>query len=152
MPDKRKQKYPRGIEVVGGVIIENQKGEILLTKSPKWNNKWVLPGGHVEPGEKIVDALVREGREETGLVLKPIDIVSWGELIGSKDFHRLAHFIYFDVYCKVFEGKVKLQKEELSGFRWLKPEDALKLGLAESYRETLKDFITYKKLRGMKRK
>lgn len=50
------QQFPRGIEVVSGTIIRNREGEILLTKSPKWNNKWVIPGGHIEPGESILHA------------------------------------------------------------------------------------------------
>lgn len=143
--EKQKNKaFPRGIEVVGGVIIENKNSEILVTRSPKWSNKWVCPGGHVEIGEKLISALVREGREETGLKLKPVDIVSLGELIGSKDFYRPAHFIFFDVYCKVIGGKIKLQRSELSEWMWMKPEEALKLDLAESYDKTLKNFIAYK--------
>jgi nucleoside triphosphatase len=144
MEKQKDETFPGGIEIVGGVIIENENAEILMTRSPKWSNKWVMPGGHVERGEKLVDALVREGKEETGLDLQPIDIVSFGELIDSKDFHRSAHFLYFDVYCKVIRGKIKLQKEELSEWKWIRPEEALKLDLAESYDKTLKDFIAYK--------
>lgn len=144
MTSKNSDAFPRGIELVGSVIVENEKGELLLTKSPKWKNKWVMPGGHVEPGEKIVDALIREGREETGLILEPIEVVCWGELISPKDFHRPAHFVFFDIYCNVTGGELKLDKRELTEWVWLKPEDALRIDLAESYDETIKKFMEYK--------
>jgi nucleoside triphosphatase len=148
MPDKKRQKYLRGIEVVGGVIVENSKGKILLTRAQKWHNKWSMPGGHLEPGESIIKGSIREGSEETGLRLKPIEIVSWGEVINSKDFHRPAHFIFFDVYCKILGGKLRLQKAELNKFLWVEPGAALKFKLAEGYDKTIKDFIKYKKSKG----
>ncbi len=140
-----KKLFPRGIELVNGAIIENNKGEILLTTGPKWKNKWGMPGGHVEVGEKLLDSIVREGEEETGLKLKAIAIVHWGELIGTQDFHRAAHFVFFDAYCKVIGGELKLQKEEISESKWMMPEEALKENLAEGYSETIRDFIKYKK-------
>ncbi|MFH0936431.1 MAG: NUDIX domain-containing protein [Candidatus Woesearchaeota archaeon] len=138
-------KYLKGVEVVVSVIVENPKGEILLTKSPKWSNKWTLPGGHVEPGEKIEEALLREAKEETGLSVKFVKIISFGELISSKDFHRDAHFIYFDVLGKTNDTKVKLDNNELSEFKWIDPNKALKMNLAESFDDTIKEYINYKK-------
>ncbi len=144
---KMHARFPRGIEVVGGVVIEDKNGEILLVRSPKWGGKWVLPGGHVEPGEKIMDAQAREGQEETGLRLKPIAVFQWGEIIGPKDFHRQGHFVYFDVHCRALSKNVKLQKEELSDYAWVTPKKALSMHLADTYRETLEGFIRYKKSR-----
>ena len=138
------KKFPKGVEVVGSAIIENEKGEILLFRSPKWSNKWTMPGGHIEPGEKIEDALLREAEEETGLKLKPIKIIAFGELIGSKDFHRPAHFIYFDLLCKIGGGEIKLDNQELIEYRWVKPDEALKIDLAESYDQTINDYLKYK--------
>lgn len=137
--------FPKGVEVVGSAIIENDNNEIFLVKSPKWSNKWMMPGGHIEPGEKISDALEREVEEETGLKLKPIDIIAFGELINSKDFHRPAHFIYFDLLCKLESNNIKLDGKELTEYKWVKPVEALKLDLAESYAETIQDYLNYKK-------
>jgi len=138
-------KFPKGVEIVGSAIIENKKGEILLVKSPKWSNKWTMPGGHIEPGERIAKALEREAEEETGLKLETIKIIAFGELIGSKDFHRPAHFIYFDLLCKAENPNIKLDNQELTEYQWIKPEDALKVDLAESYDKTIEDYIEYKK-------
>lgn len=138
-------KFPRGVEIVGSAIIENKKGEILLVKSPKWNNKWTMPGGHIEPGEKIEDALLREAEEEVGLKLKSKGIVAFGELIGSKDFHRPAHFIYFDILCRTDSTKIKLDNKELFEYIWVKPKKALAMDLAESYEQTIKDYLKVKR-------
>lgn len=142
---EQKDKFPRGVEIVGSAIIQNSDGEILLTKSPRWNNKWIMPGGHVEPGESIVSAITREAQEEANLELEPIEVIHWGELINSKDYHRPAHFVYFDVYCKVIGGNLKLDNDELTEYQWVLPEEALNMDLAESYDDTIKKFIEYLK-------
>ena len=140
-----KQRFPRGIEVAGSAIIEDGEGKILLVKSPKWHNKWTMPGGHIEPGETIVDAQLREAEEEVGLKLKFVDIITFGELIGSKDFYRPAHFIYFDILCKTDNKNVKLDNKELKEYVWVEPQKALEMDLAESYDKTIKDYLKFKK-------
>jgi len=139
-----KNKFPRGIELCAGAIIENSKGEILLAKSPKWNNKWTFPSGHIESGEKIEQGAIREIEEETGLKLKSEGIFTFGELIDSKDFHRPAHFVYFDIYCKTDTTNVKIDKDELTEYIWITPQAALETDLAESYDKAIKDFIDFK--------
>lgn len=67
---RQKRKFSRGVEVVGSAIIENPEGKILLVRSPKWHDKWTMPGGHIEPGETIEKALLREAEEEIGLSLE----------------------------------------------------------------------------------
>lgn len=138
-------KFPRRVEVVGSAIIENKKGEILLVKSSKWSNKWTMPGGHIEPGEGIEEALLREAEEEVGLKMKSKGIVTFGELIDSKDFHRPAHFIYFDILCKIDSINIKLDDKELFEYAWVKPKKALSMDLAESYEKTIKDYLKFKK-------
>ncbi|HXS14756.1 MAG TPA: NUDIX domain-containing protein, partial [Candidatus Saccharimonadales bacterium] len=54
--------YP---EPVVGAFIINAKNQLFLAKSHKWSNSYVIPGGHIEIGEKIEDALVRGVKEET---------------------------------------------------------------------------------------
>ncbi|MDO8618533.1 MAG: NUDIX domain-containing protein [Candidatus Daviesbacteria bacterium] len=137
-------KFPRGVEIVGSAIIENSEGLILVTKSPKWNGQWTFPGGHIDPGEKIMDAIARETEEETGLKIDPIEIVVWGELIDSPNFIRPAHLIYFDAYCKLISGEVKLDGRELTEYKWVFPQDALRLDLADAYDGAIKKFIEYK--------
>ena len=64
-----KQQYP---EPTVGALIFNQADKILLIKSHKWHNQYVVPGGHIELGETMEDALRREIEEETGLSIHDI--------------------------------------------------------------------------------
>lgn len=56
--------YPVHIVSVGG-LIENAEGKILMLLSP--DRGWEIPGGQVEEGESLTDALKREVKEETGI-------------------------------------------------------------------------------------
>ncbi|OHA14938.1 MAG: hypothetical protein A3A10_02415 [Candidatus Tagabacteria bacterium RIFCSPLOWO2_01_FULL_42_9] len=130
--------------MVGSVIIEDSEGKILLTRSPKWHNKWIMPGGHVEAGEKIEEALIREAEEEVGLKLESLGIIAFGELVGSKDYHRPAHFIYFDILCKTGDRNIILDNKELTEYAWVEPEKALEMDLAEAYDDTIKEYLKFK--------
>jgi len=105
-----------------------------------------MPGGHVEFGEKIEDAIKREALEEVGLTdLKPLGIVSFGEVINSKEFHRPAHLIYFDVLFKTTSNDIRLDIKELQEFAWVKPQKALKMRLAVGFAQVIKDCIKFRK-------
>jgi len=72
MPEK---KYPKvGI----GVMILNEKGEVLLglRKGSHGEGEWAFPGGHLEFGEMVFETAKREVKEETGLDVEPVEIVS----------------------------------------------------------------------------
>ncbi|MEO8637588.1 MAG: NUDIX domain-containing protein [Candidatus Taylorbacteria bacterium] len=139
------EKFPKGIEIVGSAVIENDVGKILIVESPKWPGKWTLPGGHVEPGETIIEGIVREGEEETGLRLRGKYVFDWGELIGSTDFHRSAHFVWFHVWCEIVGGELNLDGVELISSRWVSPEEAFTFPLAEGYKKSVQKFIAFKK-------
>ena len=55
-----------------GVVLADHK--VLLLQSP--DGTWDLPGGKVEPGEDVLDGLIREVQEETGLIVQPQQLIS----------------------------------------------------------------------------
>jgi nucleoside triphosphatase len=127
--------YPEAI--VGG-FIRNKKGELLLVDSYKWKDLWSVPGGHVEFGETLVDALRREIMEEVGIKVKVTRLLDIQEAIYPKTFVRKAHFIFFNYLCEAVDSKLKLDKKEIQGYKWVKPEAAKKLKMNEFTRHTLK--------------
>lgn len=137
-------KFPKGIEVITGVIIRNSKNQILLAKSPKWANKWTIPGGHIEPGEKIVQCAIREATEETGLNVNYECVLSFSEMIIPKNYYRQAHFIGFNCLVSTSGEQVKLDNKELAEYIWIDVEDALALkDVSESIIKPLHDYQAY---------
>ncbi|NBI05418.1 NUDIX domain-containing protein [Senegalia massiliensis] len=108
-------KYP---EITVGAVIFNPDNKILLCKSHKWNNKYIIPGGHIELGEKMEEALKREILEETGLEIYDIKLISIKESVYNEVFHEDKHFIFIDYICKTDSYNVVLN-EEAEEYEWV---------------------------------
>jgi nucleoside triphosphatase len=117
-----------------GVFIFNQKGELLLLKSHKWPGKYVVPGGHVELGERLEEAAIREAKEETGLDIYDLKFINFQQFIYDPSFWKQRHFIFFDFACKTDSPEVVLN-DEAEDHIWLKLDDSLQLPL-DSYTRT----------------
>lgn len=124
-----KQKYP---EVTIGVLIFNQEGKIFLMRSPKWKGKYVIPGGHVELGETIEQAIKRETKEETNLDIYDIQFITYQEFIFEDSFYKKKHFIFLNYACKTKDDSSVILNEEGTEYIWATLDEALKLSI-ESY-------------------
>ena len=111
-----------------GVFIFNPKGELLLLKSHKWPGKYVVPGGHVELGERLEDTAVREAKEETGLDIYDLEFINFQQFIYDPSFWKRRHFIFFDYACRTDSVAVKLN-DEAEEHLWVRLEAALQLPL-----------------------
>jgi len=109
-----------------GALIFNPEGKILLVRTHKFHDKYVVPGGHIEVGEKMTDALVREAKEETGLDVYDLEFIFFQEFIQDDSFWKNMHFIFFDFACKTDSTDVVLN-DEAQSFVWVTMEEALEL-------------------------
>lgn len=92
---------------VGALIFSDSGNEILLVErgKPPLVGYWSLPGGIVEAGERLEDAMEREVFEETGLRVEVGDIATVFERIMPTDDGRCEyHYILIDFYCTVLGG------------------------------------------------
>jgi nucleoside triphosphatase len=122
------QQFP---EPTVGVFIFNPKGELLLLRSHKWPDAYVVPGGHVELGERLEETAAREAKEETGLDIYDLEFINFQQFIYDPAFWKQRHFIFFDYAARTDSTDVVLN-DEAQEFIWIEPKEALGLPL-DSY-------------------
>jgi ADP-ribose pyrophosphatase YjhB (NUDIX family) len=133
-PDARA--YPdRPYLAVSAAIIRD--GRILVARRARGPalGVWTLPGGVVEAGETLTEALVREVTEETGIAIEPVALAGHREVVVRDEGGRVSrHFVILCFASRWLEGEPRLN-EELDEARWLRPAELKDLkttdGLAE---------------------
>ncbi len=128
--------YPaRPIVAVSAAIIHDGRVLIVRRARSPATGIYTLPGGGVEVGETLHDAVVREVREETALTVEPVALAGYREaIIRDADGLVERHFVILPFAARWLAGEPVLS-EELSEAKWLDPPDLAALattaGLAE---------------------
>ena len=130
-----KRLYPKKPVVgVGAIILD--EGKILLEKrkNSPGKGKWSIPGGLVELGESIEQAVIREVKEETGLdVVEPrlVDVVNYVSL--SEKGAVKYHFVIIDYLVTVKCGKPKASSDA-EALKWVPFNEVEEYDLTKSFR------------------
>lgn len=136
-PSMSEQQFP---EPTVGIFIFNPNGEILLLESHKWPGAYVVPGGHVELGERLEETAVREAKEETGLDVYDLEFINFQQFIYDPAFWKHRHFIFFDFAAKTDSTEVVLN-DEAQEHIWVQPEAALELSLDGYTRKSIEIYL-----------
>jgi nucleoside triphosphatase len=131
------QYYP---EPTVGALIFNPQGELFLMSSHKWHGRYVVPGGHIELGERMEDALRREVMEETNLQIFGIKFLIFQEFIFDPVFWKPGHYIFLDFTCITDSTDVVLN-EEAQSYIWIHPQLALNLPLDPYTRRAIRKYL-----------
>ncbi len=122
------QNFCSVMEVVSCLCESN--GEILLLlrhdKKP-YGNTWCLPGGKIDKGEARLDAIVREVKEETGLILNKEKITCLNTLYVRYPEYDFVYHIHKTILNN--KPEVNIKHDEHKDKQWLFPTNALKLDL-----------------------
>ncbi len=108
---------------VGAVIVEDDRLLLIERGRGAGRGQWSVPGGRVEPGETLAEALVREVAEETALDVTCGEFIGWVERIGA-DYH----FVIMDFWAHSAQGPLSADSSEaaasLRSFKAVAGDDA----------------------------
>ncbi|WP_410768633.1 NUDIX hydrolase [Fontibacillus sp. BL9] len=112
----------RRIDIVYALITSPDKQRVLMVQNRDNRNTWTLPGGTVEPGETLVQALRREVREEAGIEIDIHGVMAVNEVVFPD---KEEHFVLLTFRAEMTGGReVTMMPDEISAVSWIELERA----------------------------
>lgn len=115
--------YPRAI--VGGLVFNAENKFFLMRSSGKYGSQWIIPGGKIDFGESMLEALRRELREETGLELELIEFCGVRELLEPE-----RHFVFLEFRARAKSPYKVTLNEEATEWGWFTHDDLAQISVA----------------------
>lgn len=123
-------------KIIAAALIE-KGGKLLLIKEKlaSGKEKWIVPGGAVEFGENLEEAVKREIKEETGLDVKITKFIGFKEVIAPQfDYHTIVFFYL----AEPIGGSLVLEDDQILDGNFFSPEEIKNLLLVDSAQWVLK--------------
>jgi 8-oxo-dGTP diphosphatase len=119
---------------VGAVAVDGDRLLLVRRSHGPDAGCWSVPGGRVEPGEMLAQAVVREVAEETGLEVVCDAFLGWVERIGEN-----SHYVILDFSVTLLDPVEPLAGGDASEAAWVPRSEVAELHLAEGLAEFLHD-------------
>ncbi|MFD0712986.1 NUDIX hydrolase [Paenibacillus sp. GCM10027626] len=103
--------------VAVSAYVENENGEVLLLRTHWRSETWELPGGFVEAGEPLDEAVCREFMEETGIRIRPLGIT-------GVYYNKMKHVLSVVFRAQYISGEIKIQEEEILEAKFVRLTDS----------------------------
>ncbi|HJT87297.1 MAG TPA: NUDIX hydrolase [Bryobacteraceae bacterium] len=129
---REERRYPRHpLLGVGALIFQDDRILLALRGKPPLMGLWSLPGGLVETGESLDQAVRREVREETGLEVRPLGVLEIFERImpdssGAPEYH----YVLLDYICRVTGGTL-CAGDDACRAEWIRRRDLRDIEITE---------------------
>jgi 8-oxo-dGTP diphosphatase len=117
---------------VGAVIIHNDEMLMIRRGKDPGRGLWSIPGGAVEHGEYLSDALEREVKEETGLD------VEIGVLVGILEVVGDPHYVIHDYSATLTGGSTATAGDDVDEARWVPLDEVPSLDCTPRFVETMR--------------
>ena len=138
------KRFPTHIVATDG-IVENGNGEILLVKN-RYRDIWTIPGGQVEVGENLVDALIREIKEESGIDAKVDKLVCVSSNTctyeGYNGYGMVPTKIILGFVC-IFAGGELSVSDEISEACWVDKDMVLDYIVSPDLRKRFEAYLHF---------
>jgi 8-oxo-dGTP diphosphatase len=125
---------------VGGVVVRD--GRVLLARRGKepLYGRWTVPGGTVELGETLEEAVVREMEEETGLRVEPVEVLTVFDRIEREGERVTYHYVIVDYRCRWRSGEPRAASDALD-VAWASAEELPGYDLPPKALEVVRDAL-----------
>lgn len=134
---------PTHIIAAAGIVL-NEQQEVLMVKHN--HAGWVFPGGQVEVGENVIEAVKREVMEETGISIEVGELFcaasNTAKYPGYNGVKEIPTKLMLDFICK-YTGGTPRPSDENSESRFVPKEDALEMITAPAAIERYKAYLEY---------
>jgi len=125
---------------VGGVVVRDGRALLVRRGKEPLYGRWVVPGGTVELGETLEEALVREMEEETGLHVEPVEVLTVFDRIDRDGGHVSYHYVIVDYLCRWRAGEARAASDALE-VAWVSAEDLPRYDLPSKALEVVRDAL-----------
>ena len=119
---------------VGAVVVRDSSILLIRRGNPPGEGLWSVPGGRVQRGESLAEAVRRELQEETGLDGEVGEAVGWTELIG-----RRRHFVIVDYRVSVAPDATPVAGSDAADAAWVAFDDLGEWDLVDGLLQFLAD-------------
>jgi len=129
------REYPvRPLVGVGALILDDGRLLLIRRGAQPGQGKWSIPGGLVELGENVQDAMIRETKEEVGLDVEAVKLMDVFDSVTLDDQGRIQyHFVVVNFLVRIVGGTVRTESDILEA-RWVPVEEVEKYVLTDSFR------------------
>ncbi len=125
---------------VGGVVVRDGRALLVRRGKEPLYGRWAVPGGTVELGETLEQAVVREMEEETGVQVEPVEVLTVFDRIDRDGGRVTYHYVIVDYLCRWRSGEPRAASDALE-VAWASAEELPRYDLPPKALEVVRDAL-----------